>query len=178
MRLGLFLAVALTAPLALAQAPPAPTPSPLTREQWIDYGQRVHGGFGVLIAAGIRIGQDAMTRLGANRRQLDVTYFHGKDAPCPCIVDGVLTATSASPGQGTLRVAAEPAAPGWYGEVLIARRDDPARAVRYCIRPAQMAAFDAAQATRDPVKRYDAVNAVPFTAIAAISPDPARCPAA
>jgi hypothetical protein len=39
-----------------------------------------------------------------------VTLHSGPKAPCPCLVDGVMVVTAASPGQGTLRVAAGPAA--------------------------------------------------------------------
>jgi hypothetical protein len=31
-----------------------------TREQWIELGPRIHGGFGAFIPVGIRIGVDAM----------------------------------------------------------------------------------------------------------------------
>jgi len=43
-----------------------------TREQWIEWGERVHGGFGTLIALGIRVGQDAQKRLDAGRRPMAV----------------------------------------------------------------------------------------------------------
>src|SRR5262245_61709073 len=78
-------------------------------EQWIELGTRIHGGFGAFIPAGIRIGLDALERLKAERRGLTVTFYSGEKAPCPCIADGVMLATQASPGQGTLQVAAEKA---------------------------------------------------------------------
>ncbi len=76
-----------------------------TPQEWIAMGETVHGGFGSHIALGIRIGQDALQRLGAQRREVTVTVTEGKNAPCACVADGVILATSASPGQKTLVVA-------------------------------------------------------------------------
>jgi hypothetical protein len=166
MRSAWMFAAALAAAPAAAQTP----------EQWIDWGSRVHGGFGVLIAVGIRIGQDALQRLEAKPRELDVTYFDSPLAPCPCIADGLIVALSASPGQRTLRIAAEPATSGYYGEVLIRHRRSGAQ-VRYCIRPEAIAALDEIQKKRDFRYRYDAVMARPPEALFGVSPDPARCPA-
>lgn len=73
-------------------------------QQWVEWGDRVHGGFGSLIAYGIRIGLDAMDRLDADRRELDVVYTDGPRSPCPCIVDGIAIAVSASVGQRTLSI--------------------------------------------------------------------------
>lgn len=145
-------------------------------EQWIDWGQRVHGGFGVLIGVGIRIGQDALLHLEASRRELDVTYFDTAAAPCPCIVDGILVAVSASPGQKTLRVASQPAGPGLYGEALIAHRRTGKR-VRYCVLPEGIARLEAAQKQRDFRVRYDAVMALPAEALFFRSGDADRCAA-
>jgi formylmethanofuran dehydrogenase subunit E len=88
------------AALALAiavQAAHAQTP-----EQWVEWGDRVHGGFGSLIALGIRVGLDAMGRLGAARREVSVHYVDGPQTPCPCAIDGIAIAVSASTGQRTL----------------------------------------------------------------------------
>lgn len=73
-------------------------------DEWVRLGQRVHGGFGTYIALGIRIGLDALKRLEAKPRDLDVTYQNGPDAPCPCVVDGIMIATVATPGQNSLRL--------------------------------------------------------------------------
>jgi len=93
-----------------------------TPEEWIRLGEQVHGGFGTLIPLGIRIGLDARERLKAEPRELDVTYRDGSGTPCPCVADGILIATRASPGQGSLRIAAEPAPAGFAGEVLVRHR--------------------------------------------------------
>ena len=87
-----------------AQAGP-PTRDERSPESWIALGEAVHGGFGSHIALGILIGQDALRRLGAGRREVVVTVTEGKNAPCACLADGVMVATSASPGQRTLTVA-------------------------------------------------------------------------
>src|SRR5437868_8855109 len=86
-----------------------------TREEWIALGERVHGGFGALIPLGIRIGLDALEKLDAKPREVTVTYFDGEGAPCPCVVDGIMIATAASPGQKTLRMSPESAPSGLMG---------------------------------------------------------------
>ncbi len=76
-----------------------------THDEWIALGEAVHGGFGSHIALGIRIGQDALQRLGAKRREVNVKVTEGKNSPCACVADGIMIATSASPGQKSLVVA-------------------------------------------------------------------------
>ena len=93
-----------------------------TPEEWIKLGARVHGGFGAFIPAGIRIGLDALEQLKAEPRGVTVTFYTGEKAPCPCIADGVMLATQASPGQGTLQVAAENAPPGLLAVVIVRDR--------------------------------------------------------
>src|SRR5437868_4351033 len=83
-----------------------------TRQEWIELGARVHGAFGAFIPVGIRIGLDAKERLKADPRGLSVTFYNGEKPPCPCVADGVMIATQASPGQGTLQISPERAAPG------------------------------------------------------------------
>ena len=78
-----------------------------TPEEWVKLGARVHGGFGAFIPVGIRIGEDAMKRLNAQPRELSVVYYSGEGVPCPCSVDGVMLAVSASPGQGSVQVATD-----------------------------------------------------------------------
>jgi formylmethanofuran dehydrogenase subunit E len=129
LRASACLAALCLAWFAVSRAPPATAQTP---EQLIDIGTRIHGGFGTYIALGIRIGQDALTFLKAKPRDVDVTLYSGPQAPCPCIVDGIMIVTAASPGQGTLRVAAEPAAEDQIGVVLVRHRDD-GRGVRYIV---------------------------------------------
>lgn len=93
-----------------------------TPDEWISLGTRIHGGYGVLIPIGIRIGLDAQARLKAEPRGLTVTYHTGEKAPCPCIADGVMIATQASPGQGTLQISPDKAPAGLYAAIVIRNR--------------------------------------------------------
>jgi len=147
--------VALVAVSAISGAGRAETP-----EQWIDLGARVHGGFGAFIPAGIRIGLDALERLKAERRGVTVTFYSGEKAPCPCIADGVMLATQASPGQGTLRVAAEKAPPGLLAVVVIRDRNSGA-GLRYGVSDSWMAKIVDWNRTLDPAGRYQAAMSVP-----------------
>ncbi len=154
--------VALTLLLALlggitAQTRDAAAQSP---ERLIDLGTRVQGGFGTYIALGIRIGTDALAALGAQPREVDVTLHSGPKAPCPCLIDGVMIVTAASPGQGTLRVAAEPAAENEIGVVVVKHRRD-GRSVRYVVPASAGPKLFAWNKERDPRGRLDAVMQEP-----------------
>src|SRR5260370_23773245 len=93
-----------------------------TPTEWIELGARVHGAFGAFIPIGIRIGLDAKERIKADPRGLAVTYYTGEKAPCPCIADGVMLATNASPGQGTVVIAQEKAPPEILALVIVRNR--------------------------------------------------------
>ncbi len=109
---------------------PAVTARSETPDEWITLGHRVHGGFGTYIALGIRIGLDAMQRLKANPRELDVTYQTG-NAPCPCVADGIMLATVATPRQNTLRIASIRAS-DQFGVAIIRHRKT-GQTLRYTI---------------------------------------------
>lgn len=152
----LLLAAALFAlPAYFALSARAQTP-----DETIAVTKRVHGGFGSYLALGLRIGEDAVKRLGAAPRELDVTYFSGKNAPCPCVVDGIMVATTASPGQGTLRVAAQPSAAATFGVALIHNLKT-GRALRYTIPAAARSSLDWWNKTRNERGRFDAVMQAP-----------------
>ena len=93
-----------------------------TPEEWVALGTRVHGFFGGFIAAGIRIGLDSQERLKAAPRSLSILYYQGEKAPCPCVVDGIMLAVQASPGQGTVQIAPEKAPPGQMAVIVIRDR--------------------------------------------------------
>ncbi len=160
---GLLLAAGLS--LAAAAGALAHPHSPLAdrstsnRDYFIQLGEAVHGGFGPLIALGIRLGDDAMKMLGAGPRQIDVTYFAGPTAPCPCVVDGIMLVSASSPGQGTLRVAAEKAADDQHGRVVIRHRTS-GRTVEYVI-PASINPFIREALKSPPDKRWDLVMEAP-----------------
>jgi formylmethanofuran dehydrogenase subunit E len=93
-----------------------------TKEEWIALGARIHGAFGPFIPVGIRIGLDAVNKLKADPRGLIVTYYNGTKPPCPCVADGVMIATQASPGQGTLQISPDKAPDGMMAVIVIKNR--------------------------------------------------------
>jgi FmdE, Molybdenum formylmethanofuran dehydrogenase operon len=133
------------------------------RDHFIQLGEAVHGGFGPLIALGIRLGDDVLKTLGVGPRTVDVTYYSGKAAPCPCAVDGIMLVTTASPGQGTLRVSDEAAAEGQYGRVVF-RHIRSGRAVEYII-PDSVAALVKSAVGGDPGKRWSVMMEAPEAAL-------------
>ncbi len=92
-----------TAPSAHAHGDPNDATT-ISAQDWVTWGEVVHGGFGSHIALGIRIGEDALKRLGAKRRDVEVTVTEGAKAPCACVADGITLATAASAGQRSLTV--------------------------------------------------------------------------
>jgi formylmethanofuran dehydrogenase subunit E len=138
----------------------APAGAQSTAEEWVRLGERVHGGFGTFIALGIRIGEDAIKQLGAKPRELDVTYYDDVATPCPCVADGILIATYASPGQGTLRVAAEQAGPKLWGAAVIRHRKT-GQTLRYTIPDALRPKLAEWNKANDPLGRYRVVMAEP-----------------
>lgn len=149
----------LTTPAAAHPHSPLDDRSKGNRDSFIALGEAVHGGFGPLIAIGIRLGDDAMKQLGAGPRQLDVTYFAGKAAPCPCVADGIMLVTTASPGQGTLRVSAEPAPEGQHGRVIV-RHPRSGRALEYLI-PASVDLLVKEASRGDPDRRWTLIMDAP-----------------
>lgn len=154
-----FFALVMTAPALAHPHSPLGDRSASNRDHYIQLGEAVHGGFGPLIALGIRLGDDAMKVLGAGPRQIDVTYFTGPAAPCPCVADGVMLVSASSPGQGTLRVSAEKAAEGQHGRVLITHRRS-GRAVEYVI-PAEVEALVKDAMKGGPEKRWSLIMDAP-----------------
>ena len=131
-----------------------------TPEEWVKLGARVHGGCGSFIPVGIRIGEDAMQRLNAKPRELAVTYYSGDKVPCPCSVDGVMLALSASPGQGSVQVAAEKSLAGTFAVVIIRPRKG-GDGVKYTVPMSLMPKLGEINKTiQDPLARYNAVIAL------------------
>jgi formylmethanofuran dehydrogenase subunit E len=144
----------ITLAFVLATACPARAETP---EEWVQLGTRVHGFFGGFIPAGIRIGLDAKDRLKAGPRELSIIYYQGEKAPCPCVVDGVMLAVQASPGQGTVQIAAEKAPPGLMAVIVIRHRKT-GETARYTISDEwlpKMLAWN----KEEPLKRYEAAMA-------------------
>jgi formylmethanofuran dehydrogenase subunit E len=126
-----------------------------TPEEWVKLGARVHGGFGAFIPVGIRIGLDAKERIKAELRGLTVTYYSGEKAPCPCIADGVMLATNASPGQGTLVIAPEKAPAGMLAVVVVRNRKT-GEGFRYTVADTWLPKVIEWNKTLDPAGRLDA----------------------
>jgi formylmethanofuran dehydrogenase subunit E len=131
-----------------------------TKEQWVELGTRIHGGFGVLMPIGIRIGLDAKERLKPDPRARSVTFYSGERAPCPCIADGIMIATGASPGQTTLQIASEPAPAGLFAQVIIRNRKT-GEALRYTISNTWADHIVAWNKSLDSAGRFDAAMTAP-----------------
>ena len=121
----------------------------------------MHGGFGSFIPVGIRIGEDAMKRLNAQAaRTCRSLFYQGEGTPCPCSADGVMLAVGASPGQGTLQVAAEKSPPGTFAVVVIRPRKG-GDGLKYTVPISCMPKLGEINRTiQDPLARYDAVMAL------------------
>jgi formylmethanofuran dehydrogenase subunit E len=126
-----------------------------TPAHWIELGARAHGAFGAFIPIGIRIGLDAKERIKAEPRGLAVTYYTGEKAPCPCIADGVMLATNASPGQGTLVIAPEKAPPGLLAVVVVRNRKT-GEGLRYTVADAWLPKVVEWNKSLDPAGRFEA----------------------
>jgi len=125
-----------------------------TKDEWIALGARVHGAFGPFIPVGIRIGLDAREKLHAEPRGLTVTYYNGSKPPCPCVADGIMIATQASPGQGTLQISPDKAPDGAMAVIVIKNRKT-GDGLRYTISDEWLPKILAWIKT-DPSARYDA----------------------
>ncbi len=97
-------------------------------------------------------------QLKAEPRGVTVTFYSGAKAPCPCIADGVMIATQASPGQGTLQVAAEKAPAGMLAVVVVRDRKSGA-GLRYTVKDEWMARIAEWNCNLDPAGRYQAAMA-------------------
>ena len=98
--------------------------------------------------------------LKAEPRGVTVTFYSGEKAPCPCIADGVMIATQASPGQGTLQVAAEKAPAGMLA-VVVVRDKKSGAGLRYAVKDEWLAKIVEWNRTLDPAGRYQAAMSAP-----------------
>jgi hypothetical protein len=88
----------------------------------------------------------------------DISRNTGEKAPCPCIADGVMIATQASLGQGTLHVAAEKAPAGSYAVIVIRDRQS-GNAIKYTVSDEWAPKIMEWNRTLDPAGRYEAAMA-------------------
>jgi hypothetical protein len=153
-----FVAILVLLPSIFAGPPLAYAETP---DQWVSLLTRVHGGFGSFLPVGIRIGEDAMKRLNAKPRELAVLFQQGEGTPCPCAADGVMLAVSASPGQGTLQIAAEKAPRGTFAVITIRPRQG-GDGLKYTVSAALMPKLAEINRTMTvPLDRYNAVMGMP-----------------
>lgn len=147
--------IAVDAPKINAQSP----------SEWVELGRRIHGGFGSYVAVGIRIGLDAMERLKANPRELDVTYQDGASSPCPCVADGIMIATVATPGNNTLRVLPTRAIdPNTFG-IAIVKNKKTGETLRYTLPRSARSLLDNWNEDLQERDRYDAVMNAPVDSL-------------
>lgn len=83
-----------------------------------------------------------------------MTYYNGTKPPCPCVADGIMIATQASPGQGTLQVSPESAPDGMMAVIVIKNRKT-GEGLRYKISDEWLPKI-LAWIKSDPSGRYDA----------------------
>jgi formylmethanofuran dehydrogenase subunit E len=140
-----------------------------TPEEWVRLGRRVHGGFGTYVVVGIRIGLDAMERLEASPRDLDVTYLEGLLSPCPCVVDGIMIATVSTPGQNSLRVLPTRRDPNTFG-VAIIKNKKTGQALRYTLPNSVRSQLDSWNQSLTERQRYDAVMNAPADSLYIVEP--------
>lgn len=133
---------------------------PETPDEWVQLGRRVHGGFGSYVAIGIRIGLDAMERLEAKPRELIVTYQDGPFTPCPCVADGIMIATVATPGQNSLTVLPATVNVNTFGVAIIQHKPT-GKALRYTIPRSARSLLDDWNRDLEERDRYDAVMNAP-----------------
>lgn len=127
-----------------------------TPDEWVKLGTRVHGGFGSFIPLGIRIGLDAVQKLKLEPRQLSVTYYDNKNAPCACFADGIAISTLASVGQRSLIIALDPA-PQDKAAVVIIRPRNGGYGYKYSIPMSALPILTKMNTTLDPLSRYHEV---------------------
>ncbi len=156
------LTVALSLVLSLPAFAQADSKTATSREEWIQWGTAVHGGFGSHIALGILIGQDALKQLNVGRRQVTVTVTEGANAPCACMADGVTVATSASAGQKTLAVAPKSSDASFLARIEVKSKTD-ARTVTYTVPASMIGPLAAMNPGKTPVQVYEAVAATPVS---------------
>src|SRR5881392_843421 len=81
---------------------------------------------------------------------------HQRSTMCTCIVDGIMIATTASPGQRTLTIAAEKAPPGAMAVVVIRSKKTGAE-VKYTVVESWLPKLGEWNRTLDAAGRYEQV---------------------
>lgn len=132
----------------------------VSAQDWVAWGEVVHGGFGSHIALGIRIGQDALKRLDAKRRDVEVIVTEGAKAPCACVADGITVATAASAGQRSLTVLPKSADDSFMALVEV-RKKKSEKAIVYRVPASAQAPLGNMNIGKSPAERFALVMAAP-----------------
>jgi hypothetical protein len=145
-----------------------------TPDEWVQLGSRIHGGFGSYVAVGIRIGLDAIERLNANPREMEVIYQDGASSPCPCVADGIMIATVATPGNNTLQVLPNRAInPNTFG-IAIIKNKKTGESVRYTLPRSAQSLLDDWNRDLQDRDRYDAVMNAPVESLFSVENYPKK----
>ncbi|MEM8778831.1 MAG: formylmethanofuran dehydrogenase subunit E family protein, partial [Cyanobacteria bacterium P01_G01_bin.49] len=127
-----------------------------TADEWVKLGRRIHGAFGSYVVLGIRIGLDAMEKLEAKPGELSVIYQDGPFTPCPCVADGIMIATVATPGQNSLEVVKSTVDPNAFG-IAIIKHKKTGKSLEYIIPRKARSLLDDWNEDLTERERYDAV---------------------
>ena len=127
--------------------------------QWVEWGDRVHGGFGSLIALGVRLGNDALVQLKAQRREILVEYSDGPQTPCACVLDGIAVAVSASLGQRTLKLNDQRTEEGLLARVKFTHRQTQQQVV-YELPISVLKRMGEINQGTSPIERFEAVQGI------------------
>lgn len=127
-----------------------------TADEWVKLGRRIHGGFGSYVALGIRIGLDAMEKLDAQPGEVTVVYQDGPFTPCPCVADGIMISTVATPGQRSLKVVQSTVNLQTFGVAIIEHKTT-GESLQYILPPSTRKQLDDWNEKLTERGRYDAV---------------------
>ena len=138
--------------------------STISTSDGITWGEVVHGGFGTHIALGIRIGKDALHRLNAKRRDVEVTVTEGAHSPCACLADGITLVTAASAGQRSLTIAPK-ASDDSFMTLIEIRKKRTGHVLNYRIPASAIAPLGNMNIGKSPQERFDLVMAMPVESL-------------
>lgn len=160
---GVLVCVALISPAAQAHGDINDAAS-ISAQDWVTWGEVVHGGFGSHIALGIRIGQDALKRLDAKRRDVEVIVTEGRLAPCACVADGLTVVTAASAGQRSLSVLPKSTDESFMALIEV-RKKKSSKAVVYRIPASAQAPLGNMNIGKSARERFELVMAAPVESL-------------
>jgi len=114
----------------------------------------------VIAIAHFALHPGTMLRLKAAPRDLVVTYQDGPTAPCPCVVDGIMLATIATPGQNSLHALPTKSNPDIFG-IAVIQNQKTGQALRYTLPASAGLLLDAWNKGKTERDRYTTVINAP-----------------